>query len=699
MSEPSKDLLPDQWWAVADCVDAYESQAGEHFPDLRPFAERVPPDYRRAALAELVKVDLERRYTRGQGRRIEDYLREYPELSAGGSVEELVQQEYLVRSRHGEHPSMQELRSRFPQLDERKVLESEQVFAATIQFGVNPLETQQSQSESSPAGPSGTMVFDTAGASGSTAAPASSPPPKAPAAPPRAAARTALPGAIGRYTVKQELGAGSFGVVYRCFDEDLKRDVAIKLPHQGAKITRQRVQEFMHEARSAARLRHAGIVTVLDTNQTDDGRVYIVYEFIRGQTLQDRMDAEGYSHEDAARWTAEAAEALHHAHKNQIVHRDVKPANLLLDEDGHVHVADFGLAKMDDQFFKDDTGRVLGTIAYMSPEQAAGQSHWASPQADIYSLGVMFYQMLCRRLPFSPSSVEDALAQIKSRVPAPPRTIDDKIPKELEAICLKAMAKSPADRYTTAADLAADLRRAVAGEPPARDHRRTWLAAGGAAAAVVVLAVVFSRNGRDEPAPPPSGSGARGTARGGADGSERTVPPGSPQLALHVQSAGESGVWRPFGGRQMALREGDKVQLHVALDRPRYVYLYWFNAQGEPDRLWPKAADGQRPTAKLQSPPGNDEWWTIDAKQGAEMALVAVRDEPLSAGALAEFESRLAFGQGEIRMDEVFHVASPELERGLAGVVTSRKNPLAKDFEAAVRSTFSAFHGVVVPHR
>ena len=113
---------------------------------------------------------------------------------------------------------------------------------------------------------------------------------------------------------------------------------------------------------------------------------------------------------DAARWVAEVAEALNHAHKQGIVHRDIKPANILLDGEGKTHIADFGLAKLDDQFFKNDAGRVLGTVAYMSPEQAAGQSHWATPQTDIYSLGVMLYQLLTRKLPFSSGGHRDRCA-------------------------------------------------------------------------------------------------------------------------------------------------------------------------------------------------------------------------------------------------------------------------------------------------
>src|SRR5262249_6443144 len=120
---------------------------------------------------------------------------------------------------------------------------------------------------------------------------------------------------IGRYSIKRTLGSGSFGMVYHCFDEDLKRDVAIKVPHGPSSGSQARVKEFMHEAQSAARLKHPGIVTVLDTSQTAEGRVFIVYEFVPGATLQNRLEDGKYGYEDAARWVGEVAEALHHAHK------------------------------------------------------------------------------------------------------------------------------------------------------------------------------------------------------------------------------------------------------------------------------------------------------------------------------------------------------------------------------------------------
>ncbi|HEY2826936.1 MAG TPA: protein kinase [Pirellulales bacterium] len=758
MADSLKEMLPDHWWAVADCVDAYESESRDGFPDLRKFADRAEPAYRGAAIAELVKVDLERRWASGDRRRVEDYLNQYPELrDSADSLTEIVQQEYLVRSQHGEHPSAAELQSRFPSLDERRVLHSDEQLLNTVAFNVSPVETHRS-SDQADIQRTGTVFFDSKQASstsaggtsdfspsssGSSAAVSGSIPAK-PAT--RAsevgqatvgdsmasrltekapASKSTAPKSkefIGRYSIKRTLGSGSFGLVYHCFDEDLKRDVAIKVPHGPSAGSQARIKEFMHEAQSAARLKHSGIVTVLDTSQTSEGRVFIVYEFVPGATLQNRLEEGKYTFDDAARWIAEVADALNHAHKQGIVHRDIKPANILIDAEGKTHIADFGLAKLDDQFFKDDSGRVLGTVAYMSPEQAAGQSHWANPQTDIYSLGVMLYQFLTRRLPFAAAgSASEVLQQIQHRVPAPPRTIEDKIPPALEEICLKAMAKSPADRYRTAADMAADLRRATAGAPPSRNGLWYAVAAGGAAAAIALF--IWSPWRKHEVnasstsmSPAKIAEMTKASALEAANmvaekigGKTVSLPVGTPKMEIDYQSVTQKGVWSPLGGKQMVLHEGDKFQIHVSIlgDVERYVYLFWFDTEGNPTRLWPeeKDLDHQRPVKSVSYPDSNDEnlWQTVDANRGAETALVAVSDKPLTREQLAKFDQLPAYAAGTIKLDEVYQVASTELaheiSRGLGGVVSSRKDPLSPDFEKKLKDTFAVYHGMVIPHQ
>jgi serine/threonine protein kinase len=571
----------------------------------------------------------------------------------------------------------------------------------TMNFGATPMDTMVLDSkpvsrQSVPSDAGGTIEFDTARSKNtSTTAGSQSGSQSAPAATVR---KGATPTAIGRYTIKDELGAGSFGLVYRCFDEDLKREVAIKVPHLNAKITTERIKEFLHEAQSAARLRHPGIVTVLDTSQTEDGRAFIVYEFIAGRTLQNHFDDGKYSIADAVRWLADTSEALHHAHKNGIVHRDIKPANILIDPDGRPHIADFGLAKMDDQFFKNDSGKVLGTVAYMSPEQAAGQSHWATPQTDIYSLGVMLYQLLTKRLPFTAKNLEEVLLQIRERVPAPPRTIDDKIPKGVEDVCRKAMAKNPADRYTTAADMAADLRAAMAVQPPKR--RTPWVvyAAVGLCLLPIFASLAFVFQSRRSEEPKSRRDAVSGATNSAMQAGAAELPATAPRLEIHYQGANEQGVYHPMTGTPLTLHEGDKVQLHVSIGEPRYIYLYWYDAAGKPKRLWPETAEHQQKLTQVSSPEGENEWHTIDANRGAEMAVVAARNEPLSASELAEFEAASPHTGDAIRLQEVFQLASADVERGLGGVVKSQKNPLAADFRETMQKRFDSFHGLVIPH-
>jgi serine/threonine protein kinase len=274
---------------------------------------------------------------------------------------------------------------------------------------------------------------------------------------------------VGRYELLRPLGSGGFGEVWVAFDPQLDREIAIKIPHAGILGDAASVGRFYREAKAAAKLKHPNIVRVHDAG-SDGSTHFIAAEFIPGRTLREYCAPGGMDIREAVRIVADIAAAVFYAHRSNIVHRDIKPGNILMDETNQPHLTDFGLASQLDASALTANGTVLGTPIYMAPEQAAGRFGAALPACDQYSLGTVLYELLTGRPPFSGSNSVVLYHKLNSSPPSP-SSIRSEIPSEVEAICLKAMERIPEKRFPDCEAMAVALRNWLDGKTPPKSRK------------------------------------------------------------------------------------------------------------------------------------------------------------------------------------------------------------------------------------
>ncbi len=312
---------------------------------------------------------------------------------------------------------------------------------------------------------------------------------------------------LGRYEVVSELGQGAMGVVYKAKDPLIDREVAIKTINLSLALDEKEEYEgrFYQEAKAAGRLNHPNIVTIYDVGKSGDV-AYIAMEFLQGRELRDIMNDVGLLPVDQVLDVAtQVAQGLAYAHEHDIVHRDVKPSNIMVVRDGYVKITDFGIARMASSAVRTQTGMVLGSPKYMSPEQVVGKT--IDQRSDIFSLGVMLYEMLTGKPPFNGENVNAIMYQTLNAVPAPPSTLNPDVPEMANFIVAKALAKKLDDRYQNAKDFAADLRACRDNLPRSGKPINASTPAGGEKKLSDAIAATGSKEASDEEARPESVTG------------------------------------------------------------------------------------------------------------------------------------------------------------------------------------------------
>jgi hypothetical protein len=570
--------------------------------------------------------------------RIEDFLAGTPSAERSVLVGELVAVDLFYRRRHGEQPRPEEYQQRFPE-------------HAALMPGVF-------ENTASPGPPGRPNQPPEAGAElGSFAVALAIPEPLEPPVPHPAAignypvaewpVRGILPHTLGEYELLEALGAGGMGEVYRARHRLLGKLVAVKVLPVGSKDAAHAVARFQREMQAVGQLDHPNLVEAHDAGESD-GMFYLVLKLIEGTNLRDLVRKRGpLPAAEACALIQQAALGLQHLHERGLVHRDVKPANLMRTPDGLVKVLDLGLARWQEVAPAGseltETGQIMGTPDYMAPEQASDPSG-ADIRADLYSLGATFFYLLSGRAPFGHCKSRLDKLRAHAETPLNWHDVSPEVPEPVRAVVAKLLAKRPQERYATPQELADDLARVLRGQPPVAPVvppaqrvlraylRRSWLLAAGLGLAV--FAVLLLGRALKDPSPPQLPESGASTVSNGA------VEPLRVRAldVLHFEAVNDkvSKPRRSFGTESFAAWLDDDIKVTARLSRPAYTYLLVFRPDGKDEVLYPQGPDLTPERTDEPRYPSRDRSKEYGLTDGTGLWLVALvaSDGPLPAYAV-----------------------------------------------------------------